>query len=192
MKKLFLAISILTLSLAHASVNAPEKAEVLSAKVILENTTGYYALADGSCWKVIGFSPRWRNLSEWWNNVKLVPQSYECVPNDWFVGTQIEIYSKLGNLNVNLEDASNQDALKQCTHILINSRTGQILFAISLNPADCIVQLSQETRNEGYYKGYTKGRLDNYTNGNDIYHDGYRKGYTEGYKAAIRGEPLDN
>lgn len=188
MKKLFLAV-VVVLGCSFAHAGQPEQVEALSAKVILENANGYYALSDGSCWKAIGFSKRWRSLSEWWNNVEIVPKNYECVPNDWFLGTQIEIYAKYGNLNVNEADASNQDELKQCTHLLVNRRTGQVLFAISLHPADCIVQLYTEAKQDGYNQGYSKGRLANYQNATEIYNEGYKAGYTKGYKAAFEGEP---
>src|SRR5690348_14947900 len=137
MRKMF-AVAIAVFGLAAIDASEPEKIEALSAKIILQNSNGYYALSDGSCWKTIGFSKRWRTLSEWWNNVQLVPTYYECVPDDWFLGTQIEVYPKFGNLAVNEADASNQDALKQCTHLMVNTRTGQVLFAIALHPADCL------------------------------------------------------
>lgn len=172
--------------------NPPEKIEALAAKVILQNTQGYFVLSDGSCWKVIGFCKRWRTLSEWWSNVQLAPENYECVPNDWFLGTQIEAYPKYDNLSVNQANASNQDALKQCTHLLLNNRTGQILFAIALHPTDCIIQLYSDAYEDGYNKGLHQGRLSSYQNATDIYNsgysDGYKQGYTEGYQTALRGE----
>ena len=67
--------------------NEPERVAPISAKAILQNSNGYFVLADGTLWKAIGFSKRWRTLTEWWNNVQLVPENYECVPNDWFLGT---------------------------------------------------------------------------------------------------------
>lgn len=180
---------VLCFSAAHAA-NAPERVSVLSAKVVMQNSNGYFALADGSCWKAVPFSKRWRTLSEWWNNVQLVPKEYECVPNDWFLGTQINIYPKYGNLAVNLDDASNVEDLKQCTHLFLNTRTGQILFAIALHPADCIVQLFNDAHKDGYNKGYSEGRLKSYQNSTEVYNEGYRSGYLEGYKSALRGEEL--
>jgi hypothetical protein len=190
MKKWVLVIAVvLSCSAVHA--NDVEKIETLSSKVILQNTDGYFVFSDGSCWKVIGFSARWRSLSEWWNNIQLVPANYGCVPNDWFLGTHIEVYPKRHALQVDEADASNHAALKQCTHLLVNTRTEQVLFAIALTPAECIVQLSKEMHKDGYDQGFHKGRLDTYTNAMNIYNDGYaagcKIGYTEGYQAALRG-----
>lgn len=190
MKKLFL-IMLAVLSCSAISAGVPEKIELLSSKAILANTEGYYVLSDGSCWKVIGFSRRWRSFNEWWNGVQLVPKNYECVPNDWFLATEIEVYPKFENLQVNEADASNEEALKQCTHLLANSRTGQVLFAIALHPADCMVQVFNDAHADGYNKGYEKGRLDFYQNGADIYKsghsEGYKAGYAEGLKAYVEG-----
>jgi len=185
-KMLLLAATVLGCAFAEAS--EPEKIEALSAKVIMQNSNGYFAFSDGSCWKAIGFAKRWRTLSEWWNNVQLVPAEYECLPNDWFVGTQIQVYQKYGNLTVSESDASNQDALKQCTHLLVNARTGQVLFAIALHPADCLVQLSNEAREDGYNEGFSKGRLKSYQNATEVYNDGYQAGYTAGFKDGVRAE----
>lgn len=185
MKKICLiAIAILSFSVVYG--NLPEKVETLSAKAILQNTEGYFVLSDGSMWKAIGFSKRWRSLSEWWNNAQLVPENYECVPNDWFLGAQIEAYSKYDNLQVDESDASNQEVLKQCTHLLVNTRTGQVLFAISLHPGDCIVRVFNEARDEGYNKGYHEGRLSSYQNATDIYNKGHSEGYKAGYQAGVQ------
>src|ERR1700722_7093055 len=111
MKKwVLITLAVFSCSVMHAS--DPEKIEAISSRVTLQNTNGYFVLTDGSCWKVMGFSKRWRSLSEWWNGVELVPAKYECVPSDWNVGSQIEVYAKHGNLEVSEADASNQDALK--------------------------------------------------------------------------------
>ncbi len=189
-KTLIAAIAVLVCTAVEAG--EPENIQALSAKVILQNTHGYFALADGNCFKAIGFSKRWRTLSEWWNNVQIVPQSYECVPNDWFVGTQIEVYPKNGNLMVNEGDASNQESLRQCTHLLVNTRTGQILFAISMHPAECISQLYKDAFSDGHTEGYDKGRQSSSRSANEIYNEGhaagYRVGYTAGYRAAVQAE----
>jgi hypothetical protein len=176
-------IALAFLAFSFSSVNPPEKIEMLSAKVILQNTNGYFVLSDHSCWKAVGFSTRWRSLSEWWNNVKLVPENFECVPNDWALGTEIEVYAKYENLTVNESDASNQETLKQCTHLMYNRRTGQVLFAIALHPVDCVVQLYNDSYNDGYNAGYSKGRSTSYQAGHD---DGYRSGYADGYQTAQR------
>ncbi|MBS0620910.1 MAG: hypothetical protein JSS61_05585 [Verrucomicrobia bacterium] len=181
-------IASLSCSVMYPS-SAPD-AEILSSKVILQNTNGYFVLSDRSCWKVIGFSPRWRSLSEWWNNVQLVPENYECVPNDWYLGTEIDVYSKYGNLQVSEANASNQEALKQCTHLFVNRRTGQVLFAIALEPAQCILDLHRDAHQDGYDEGYSFGRraahnstAQAYENGHS---DGYKVGYREGYQAGQR------
>ncbi|MFI5334472.1 MAG: hypothetical protein ACHQT8_04825 [Chlamydiales bacterium] len=190
MKKLLIACLLLSGSIVQAT--DPERVETLSSKIVLHNTNGYFVLSDKSCWKVIAFSKRWRSLSEWWNNVQLIPKHYECLPNDWYLGTQIEVYPKAGNLEVDEANAANQELLKQCTHILYNSRTEQVLFAIALEPADCIMKLFTDAHAEGFDKGYSEGRSKGTQNSIEIYNnghtDGYRAGYAEGYEAAIIGQ----
>jgi hypothetical protein len=191
MKRSFLiALTVFSCSLAFAE--EAEKIETLSSKIILQDTNGYFVLSDGSCWKVIGFSKRWRSLSEWWNDVKLAPETYECVPNDWYVGTQVEAHAKYNKLEAPEANASNQDALKQCTHLLINTRTKQVLFAIALQPADCMIQIFNEASREGYNRGFNEGRSKGYQNSREIYNNGHaegvREGYREGYRAAMNGE----
>ncbi len=179
------ALALFSCSFGYAS--PAERVESLSSKAILKNTNGYFVLADGSCWKVVPFAKRWRSIGEWWNGVELVPANYNCVPNDWQLSTSIETYSKYENLAVNEADAGNQEELKQCTHLLVNGRTRQVLFAIELHPADCIVQLANEMHADGYQKGYDEGRLSGYKNSTDIYKEahaaGYQIGYAEGCKA---------
>jgi hypothetical protein len=177
-------IAVLSCSFVYAE--GPERVEALSSKVILQNTSGYFVLSDGSCWKAIGFAKRWRSLTEWWNGVELVPENYNCVPNDWYLGSQIEVYPKYEYLRVNEADASNQEDLRQCTHLFANTRTGQVLFAISLHPAECIVQLFTESRKEGYDEGFSLGRLSSYQNADDIYNQGHADGYKAGYIEGIR------
>lgn len=183
MKKCLL---IMLVSCGLICAEAPERIQTLSSKVICENTNGYFVLSDGSCWKAIGFSKRWRSLREWWNSVQLVPENYECVPNDWFLGTLIEVYRKHGNLEVDEGNAVNQETLKQCTHLLFNTRTGQVLFAISLHPAECIVQLFSEAHQDGYNKGFYEGRSKSYQNASDSFKNGYSEGYKDGYTKGLR------
>ncbi|MGD2169559.1 MAG: hypothetical protein PVI40_04905 [Chlamydiota bacterium] len=188
MKKwLLMIVAIISCSAIYA--NQPERVETLSAKIIKKNKEGYFVLADGSYWKAIGFSKRWRSLSEWWNNVELAPEQYDCVPDDWYLGSLIEVYPKYGNLEISEADASNQEIIKQCTNLLVNNRTGQVLFAIELSPEECLVRLFEEARNEGYDEGYIEGTKKNYKNSAESYNrghaEGYRVGYTEGYQAAI-------
>jgi hypothetical protein len=180
MKNLLLVL-ITVFSCSAMYAGAVEKIEILSAKVILQNTEGYFALSDGTCLKAIGFSKRFRTPSEWWNNVQLVPENYECIPNDWFLGTEIEVYSKYDNLEVNEANASNQEELKQCTHLLFNTRNGQVLFAIMMHPSECLIQLFNDAHKDGYNKGYREGSNAQHKNSNDIYDSGYAEGYKEGY-----------
>jgi hypothetical protein len=157
-----------------------ERIETLAAKVILSNSDGYFVLSDGSFWKVIGFSKRWRSLSEWWNNTPLmVSEDFDSLPNDWPMGAQMEIHTKYESPImecVKEADASNQEILKQCSHLLRNKGSGKILFAISIHPAECFVQAFQEARNEGYHEGYSYG----YSMG---YSMGHSAGYSSGYQA---------
>lgn len=173
----------------------PEKREILSSKIILQNTEGYFILSDGSYWKTVPFVKRWRTLSEWWNGDALIPQNYECVPSDWYIGAEIDVYPKYENLIINEANASNQEMIKQCTHLFVNTKNGQILFAISLHPIECLNRLFKDAHQEGYDAGYSKGREAVYENAGDAYNqgcaDGYKGGYREGYQAGFAGLPLD-
>lgn len=172
--------------------DGPEKIEALSSKVVIEDSAGYFVLSDRSCFKVVAFVKRWRNLTEWWNNTELVSKNYDCSPSNWYLGSQIEVYSKQNNLEVDEANASNQEDLKQCTHLLVNSATGQVLFAISLEPADCIIRLFEDAHKQGYAEGFLKGskkslvlREEGYNAGyKEAYHVGYKEGYNTGYKDA--------
>ena len=188
---LFITLTVFCCLFSYAE--SAEVVETLSSKVILQNTSGYFVLSDRSLWKVLGFSKRWRSLSEWWNDVQLVPQNYECIPNDWLLGSQIAVYSKIGNLEVDEANASNKDELKQCTHLLVNMHTGQVLFAMALEPADCIVKLFNDAHGDGYNKGLGEGNSENYQNATKSYNqgraDGYRDGYTQGFQDAQLHRP---
>ncbi len=181
MKKWFLCLC-LWLSLASLGASEPEKVEMLLGRVILENTQGYFTLADGSHWKVIAFSKRWRSLTEWWRGEALIPENYNCQPKEWLIGTEIAVYRKYGNLEVKESDAANQEMIRQSTHLFANTRTGQILFAIALDPALCLSMLYKEAKKEGETKGFEKGRMSTYRNGTEIYDQGYQAGYTVGYQ----------
>ena len=161
-KKWFLSAVLLLSSLGNASEGECAR---LNAKAILKSTQGYFVLSDGSCWKVMGFQKRWRSVSEWWNGVQLVPENYECIPNDWYLGAEIEVYSKYESLEVNEEDASNQHELQYCTHLLFNTRTQRVLFARALGPEDCIVELFNDAYADGYEKGYNTGWQAGYSSG---------------------------
>ncbi len=185
MRKLIFGI-VAALSSVVFYPSVVEATETLSSKVVLKNSYGYFLLSDGTQWKAVPFVKRWRSLSEWWNNAQIVPQNYECLPKDWFVGAEIEVYSKYGNLSVNEADASNQDSLKQCTHILVNSNNGQVLFAIALHPAECLVRVFEDAHNDGYNEGFDEGRSASYRASKAAYDDGYNSGYQLGYKEGYR------
>lgn len=177
-------IAVLSYTGVHAEY--PEKMEMLCSKAVLKNDQGYFVLSDGSIWKAVGFAKRWRSLSEWWNSVQLVPEQYETLPTQWQLGTTIEAYPKYGNLRVNEADASNQEALQQCTHLLVNTRTGQVLFATALDPALALVQIFDEARLEGYNEGYSSGYQLGRREVNATYESGYKEGYDVGYAAGVK------
>lgn len=168
----------------------PEKVDVISTKIVLENRESYFLLSDQTLWKVVPFTKRWRSISEWWNSVELVPKNYESLPSEWHVGSEIEIYSKYQNLIVDEKNASNEKTLKQCSHLLVNPRTGQVLFANPVPLAQGIVQIFQEGCKEGHSKGYAEGRLSTYQNAKEIreeaYAEGVKVGYTNGYSEGFR------
>ncbi|MBI2743600.1 MAG: hypothetical protein HYX48_06760 [Chlamydiales bacterium] len=188
----YILIAVTLFACSTISAEEAERVESLSSKVIMKDSTGYFVLSDKSCWKAIGFSRRWRSLSEWWNNVQLAPETHECVPNDWYLGTEIEVYPKRDNMQVKEADAANQDAIKQCTHMFVNSRTGQVLFAIALEPSVCIIQLHKEAYQDGHAVGFNEGRMKSTENAREIrnaaYTEGHTIGYREGFRAAIEGE----
>jgi hypothetical protein len=178
------------LSCSFLSANAPEGEGQLSSKVVLPSKNGYFVLSDQSCWKVVGFSTRWRTMSEWWNDKQIVPKNYECTPENWVPGTQIEIYSKYNNLLVNEDDAANQKDLRECTHLFFSKDTGMVLFAMPLRVEDCLVSVYSEGHQAGYYVGYSEG----YSNGrynqkSADYTKAYNDGYDDGHEAARLGIP---
>jgi hypothetical protein len=187
-------ITLMTFVCSLSYAGYPEKSASLSSKVILQNTQGYFVLSDGSCWKVVAFSKRWRSLSEWWHDVQLVPKNYECAPSDWSLGVPVEVYAKFENLEIDEANASNQDVLRQCTHLFVNPRTSQVLFAISLEPAECMVNLFTEARDEGYAQGFVEGRAKGEESAVEVYNRGYRDGhkigYTEGMQTAQISQPV--
>ncbi len=161
-----------------------ENIEILSSKVVLQSSEGYFALSDGSCWKVVSFSPRWRSPCEWWHNVEIVPESYKTTPADWLVGTKIEIYPVYGNLDVNLDNASNEAELMECTHLLYDTKARRVLFAIPMHPSYCLTNVFTDAHQEGYDKGYLDGRSEPFEHSAESYTNGYEAGYENGYKEA--------
>ena len=147
----------------------------LTSKAILKNESAYFVLSDGSCWKVIPFQKRWRSLSEWWYSVELdVPKNYDCVPSDWYLGAEIEIYRKYENVTVDEGNSSNQKDLNQCTHLLVNPGSGNILFAISLSLSGCLQEVYNDAHSDGYNKGYKVG---------------WDAGYQVGYRECVSQQP---
>lgn len=172
----------------------------LNSIVCLQDRTAYFVLSDRTFWKVMSFEKRWRSMSEWWNNVSLAPEEYDTTPSDWKRGTDIEIYSKAGNLAVAEADASNQELIKQATHLLVNRRTAKILFAIAMEPGDCLTQLAEESRQDGFKEGVIEGRRTHHRSTTEAYEnghsegyksgcaDGFRSGYAEGFRHREEGQ----
>lgn len=150
-----LLIALVICSFNYA--DEPENIEILSSKAMLQSSEGYFALSDGSCWKVMGFSPRWRSLCEWWHNTQIVPPNYLTTPADWLIGTQIEIYPIYGNIEANLDNASNEEDLMECTHLLFDVKTNRVLFAVSMHPAECMAEIFNDAHKDGYDHGFKAG-----------------------------------
>ena len=181
---------LLILFFACSSLHAyMEQGEILSAKIPLQNGNGYVVLSDRSCWKVVVFTKRWRNLDEWWNNVQIVPENYECKLEDWHPGTPIAVYLKSENQIADEANASNQEDLRQCPYILVNRRTQKVLFAIPMEPAECLLTIFKEAYTEGhaagYRIGYSTGTQASYTTGYEL---GYNNGYQEGKAVTTKEE----
>ena len=182
--KRWILLAIFAMTCASMDASILERAGTLSSKVTFDDESGYFSLGDGSFWKVIGFTPRWRTLREWWNNVQLAPEEYYAHPKDWLIGTIVEAYPKYGNLDVNESDATNQEALKQCSHLLYNTRTQQVLFAIELHPADLLIHLNQDAQKHGYNQGYAAGR----NKAGVDYNQGFADGQTAANKTSVNKE----
>ncbi|OGN63659.1 MAG: hypothetical protein A3E80_02695 [Chlamydiae bacterium RIFCSPHIGHO2_12_FULL_49_9] len=181
------------LSSSYSFSNEPERAGKLSSKVILKDQGGFFILSDGSFWRAIEYKKRPRTFLEWLQKIILVPENYECNPIDWVLGSNIQVYPKQGYSTADEGNALNEDALKQCTHILVNAGNEQILFAVPLTSADCLAQVYQGARKEGlkqgdkneYQKGYntglSRGRSTQQMNSGESYDKGYKDGYKEGF-----------
>ncbi|MBX7067353.1 MAG: hypothetical protein K1X28_08990 [Parachlamydiales bacterium] len=150
MRKLFF------LMIAIASIHANPSSVV--AKFVLEDSHGYFVMADGTYWKVNSFVTRWRSLLEWIGGDEVyVPDTYQCTVKDWVVGEEFDYFPKIGNIRVNEADASNEAELKKHNYILVNGRTGKVLFGTPVHPADFITSVYDEGYNAGYRKGYSAG-----------------------------------
>jgi len=173
----------ITLSLSGLYATSPEKIEMLAAKAFVKKEKGYFVLSDGSCWQTIALETRWRSLFEWWNNVELSPENYHCIPNDWQLGSRIEVFPKGQDLEFKEEDATNASELRYYTHYLVNDKL-QVLFAKPLSVADCIVYVANESKQLGYEQGMAKGEENKALSATSHYEKGYREGYLIGHEAA--------
>lgn len=154
-------------------------AEVTVVSIFPTKNKTYYMLSDGTFWTVTSFIKRWRTVGEWIRGDELyVPDHFVSSPGDWAAGQTIEIYSKYDHLRIDESFAENVEALKQCTHLFVNTRTEKILFALplDLHPADFMALLYNDGRNDGYDKGYEEG----YSIGHSY---GYSAGYSIGYSS---------
>jgi hypothetical protein len=171
MSKWIVSFAFLLTSIVSASPGmAVDHIANLEGGISMNGHNGYFVLTDGTFWKVYGYVTRYRTPFEWWNGASLdVPEQFNCAPKDWYAGSEIECYPRSGVNFVDDSNASNQDELKQCTHVLINSKTGQVLFGIKMSPLTCLNLIYAEGENHGYNKGYSVG-----------YNTGYNNGYSAG------------
>jgi hypothetical protein len=173
--KRFLWCFTFLLSTVASYADAPEHKGFLSGKIIIRDSFGYFLLSDGSHWQVNGFVLRSRGFFEWWNGVQLaIPEGCECKPNDWILGSTIEAYPKV-TFDFDYTGADNLEALKQCTHCLVNTQSGQILFGNPLLPADCLTRIYNDAAAKAYDQGYEEG-----------FTAGKYTGYWTGYNAGLR------
>jgi hypothetical protein len=130
----------------------------LKAKAALSNTNGYYVLSDGSCWKVVALTPRWRSFSEWWEGIELnYPANYDCVPSNWRLGDEIEVCPNDFLFEIDESVISNPKTIASCTHALFNRHTKEVLFGIPLDPASFLVTVFNSAYKDGYNSGYDDG-----------------------------------
>ena len=168
-------------SVSSFASTASPSSEFLIGKAATYEDEGYFILSDNSCWKVVGFVPRWRTISEWWAGTELLPAGYEVLPKDWSLGSVIEVYAKHQILSGNENNASNKDKLRSCTHLLICPNTGMTLFASPISSVDCMINASESSYNKGYNQGYHAGYSDGRSTTNA--HE-YNQGYDDGYSQA--------
>lgn len=182
MRKFLVSCFCLLNASLFASADADEG--TLASKVIITDESGFYSLTDGSIWKVFGLRPRWRSISEWWNSVKIVPEDFECVINDFYPGAKLKLIPKNEYEALDISNAANKEALARCSHVLLNSHTGKCVFAVLLRPETAIVELYNESYKTGYSSGYQKGRLSTDVEAYNQYEKGYQAGYRNGVKDA--------
>jgi hypothetical protein len=176
------------LCMMNAAVFAQESIEqegVLASKVLIKDASGFYALSDGSIWKVMGLTPRWRTVSEWWNSIQIVPEDFECAINDFYIGAKLKIVPKHAYDAFDDQCASNKEELARCSHIIINTDTNKCVFAVALRPETALVEVYNESYKQGYSTGYNKGRLSTNIEAYNQYEKGYQAGYQNGVKDAV-------
>lgn len=161
---------------------------VLASKVDTEVLGSFFCLSDGSFWRVYDFQPRWRSIKEWWNDVSLVPHECKSHAKDWFLGSEIQVISRKEAQKIDLNDADNEKILKNCTHLLYNLAAQKYLFAVHLDPKDCLVQVYEESFSLGHKKGYTAGRLENSSESSKEFKKGYEAGYFKGLQDAKKNK----
>ncbi|MEI6243311.1 MAG: hypothetical protein WCP39_07935, partial [Chlamydiota bacterium] len=72
------------------------------------------------------------------------------------------------------------------TNVLVNSSTKQVLFAIALDPAVCVVMLFNEAYEEGYNQGFLIGN----SNASNYYQNGYQEGYQAGCQDTMQSQSI--
>jgi hypothetical protein len=184
--KICFKVCVLVAFLSQTFAASEEANFNLTSKVLINESTGFYTLSDGSFWKVFNFSPRWRTISEWWNDVKLIPEAYDTAPQDWYIGADLEVISKLDHLDAKESDSSHKNLLARCTHIIRNTGSNKCLFAVELKPETLLVELYNDTYKSAYEKGYYKGQLSSDLDASKQYEKGYEAGYYQGRIDASR------
>jgi hypothetical protein len=130
----------------------------LVTNLVIDDSKGYFVLSDGTYWKIDTFVTRWRSLLEWIGGDEVyVPDAYQCTVKDWVMGEEFEYFPKVGNLRINEADASNEAELKKHSYILVNHRTGKVLFGTPIHAAQFVTDVYNEGYNVGYRKGYSSG-----------------------------------
>lgn len=189
----YLLACLCVLNMGLSASESKEHEDVLVSKVVVNDFSGFYSLSDGSIWKVMGLTPRWRTLSEWWNSIQIVPEDFECAINDFYVGANIQIIPKHEYEAFSDGCASNKNDLARCSHIILNKGTNKCVFAVALKPETAIVEVYNESFKQGYSSGYNKGRLATNVEAYDQYEKGYQAGYQNGVKdATARREESSN
>jgi len=181
-RKLFLACLLFSVSVF---ADEAEHRGDLSGKVVIQSDFGYFLLSDGSYWKVYSFAIRSRGFFEWIRGIQLLtPENCDCKADDWVLGSSVEAYPKSGTY-IDLSDADNIDALKNCTHFLVNTNTGKILFCIPLLPADCMTQIYQDAARLAFSKGYQAGFSAAESAVRLHISNAYNQGFSAGYAAGL-------